>query len=149
MESTGIIGDVFGVPHALIDVIHVGTLPGTRWSRTSVGETAEPAVVEARTYAVTGLHGVIIENTHDRPPSMIGWTRDHGRDDRSRDRGQARLQAGAGCSGSNCRECIDRWAIHQKRRTLANRLEEGAGRKVAHTLWMLAVVRDIEQRCLG
>lgn len=67
MDSKGIIDAVFGIPRALIGVIHVGALPGTPASRQSVAEIAEAAVIEARTYARAGFHGLLIENTHDRP----------------------------------------------------------------------------------
>jgi hypothetical protein len=67
MDSQRIIKSVFGVPRALLGVIHVSALPGTPGSRLSLGEIAEPAAAEARIYAAAGFHGLIIENTHDRP----------------------------------------------------------------------------------
>jgi membrane complex biogenesis BtpA family protein len=67
MDSQGIIKSVFSVPRALIGVLHVGALPGTPQSRHSVAEIAEMAVAEARLYAAAGFHGLIMENTHDRP----------------------------------------------------------------------------------
>jgi len=67
MDAKGIIQEVFGVPRALIGVIHVGALPGTPASRQAVSEIAAAAVVEARIYAAAGFHGLIVENTHDRP----------------------------------------------------------------------------------
>jgi uncharacterized protein len=67
MDSQGIINSVFGVPRALIGVIHVAALPGTPGSRQGVADIAEAAAVEARAYATAGFHGLIIENTHDRP----------------------------------------------------------------------------------
>jgi membrane complex biogenesis BtpA family protein len=67
MDSKGIIDSVFGVPRALIGVIHVDALPGTPGSRRGVAEIAEGAALEARTYSAAGFHGLIIENTHDRP----------------------------------------------------------------------------------
>ena len=67
MDSKGIINSVFGVPRALIGVIHMDALPGTPGSRLQVAEIAEAAALEARTYSVAGFHGLIIENTHDRP----------------------------------------------------------------------------------
>jgi len=67
MDSKGIIHSVFGVPRALIGVIHVAALPGTPGGRQGVAEIAEAAGVEACTYASAGFHGLIIENTRDRP----------------------------------------------------------------------------------
>src|SRR5581483_680273 len=67
MDSKRIIQSIFGVPRALIGVIHVGALPGTSASRQSVAGIAETAVAEARMYAAGGFHGLAIENTHDRP----------------------------------------------------------------------------------
>jgi membrane complex biogenesis BtpA family protein len=67
MDSQGIIKSVFNVPRALIGVLHVGALPGTPESRHSVAQIAETAVTEARVYAAAGFHGLIMENTHDRP----------------------------------------------------------------------------------
>jgi len=58
---------MFGSSRALIGVIHVAALPGTPAGRLSVAAIAEAAVDEARVYAASGFHGVIIENTHDRP----------------------------------------------------------------------------------
>jgi predicted TIM-barrel enzyme len=67
MDSQRIIYSVFGVPRALVGVIHVFALPGTPGSRLDVGEIAEAAAAEARIYEAAGFHGLIIENTHDRP----------------------------------------------------------------------------------
>lgn len=67
MDPCGVIQAVFGVPRALIGVIHAGALPGTPSSRKGVGALAADAVAEARIYADAGFHGLIVENTHDRP----------------------------------------------------------------------------------
>ena len=67
MDSKAIVNAVFGVPRALIGVIHVGALPGTPESRQTVAAIADVATVEARTYAAAGFNGLILENTHDRP----------------------------------------------------------------------------------
>lgn len=58
---------VFGVPRALIGVIHVGALPGTPNHRHPLPRIVETAVAEARIYAKAGFHGLIVENMHDRP----------------------------------------------------------------------------------
>lgn len=67
MDSKSFIASLFGVPRALIGVVHVGALPGTPSGCESVAEIASQAAAEARTYAEAGFHGVIIENMHDRP----------------------------------------------------------------------------------
>ena len=67
MDSKGTIASIFGVPRALIGVIHAGALPGTPASRLPLAEIIEAAVAEARIYTNAGFHGLTIENTHDRP----------------------------------------------------------------------------------
>jgi len=67
MDSRAIIESLFGVKRALIGVIHAQALPGTPENRLTVSAIAEIAVEEARLYAAAGFHGVMIENTHDRP----------------------------------------------------------------------------------
>ena len=67
MDIPGVIQSVFGVSRALIGVVHTGGLPGTPRSGQSIDQIVETAVAEARVYASTGFHGVVIENTHDRP----------------------------------------------------------------------------------
>ncbi len=67
MDSKGVIHAVFGVQRALIGVIHVAALPGAPEGRLSIAEILETAVLEARAYEAGGFHGLIIENTHDRP----------------------------------------------------------------------------------
>ena len=67
MDSRGIIRSLFGVPRALIGVIHAQALPGTPGNRLVVSTIAEQAAAEAEIYAEAGFHGLIVENTHDRP----------------------------------------------------------------------------------
>jgi uncharacterized protein len=67
MDSRAIIASLFGVPRALIGVIHVDALPGTPANRRDVKAIIALAVAEAKLYAGAGFHGVMIENTHDRP----------------------------------------------------------------------------------
>ncbi|HEX8154226.1 MAG TPA: BtpA/SgcQ family protein [Thermoanaerobaculia bacterium] len=67
MDRSGVIRSLFGVPRALIGAIHVAALPGTPASRLGVEEIARIAAAEAALYAEAGFHGVIVENTHDRP----------------------------------------------------------------------------------
>src|SRR5215467_8560668 len=67
MDARGVVTSLFGVPRALIGVIHVGALPGTPSNRKTVGVIADEAVREARVYEAAGFHSLAIENTHDRP----------------------------------------------------------------------------------
>jgi uncharacterized protein len=67
MDSRRIIPAIFRVSRAQIGVIHVAALPGTPANRQAVAAIAEAAADEARVYAAAGFHGLIVENTHDRP----------------------------------------------------------------------------------
>lgn len=67
MDTSGAIQSLFGVPRALVGVVHTGGLPGTPAGDQSIDQIVETAVAEARVYASAGFHGVMIENTHDRP----------------------------------------------------------------------------------
>jgi len=67
MDSNSILDSIFQVSRALIGVIHVDALPGTPANRRDVAAIAEGAVDEARIYHTAGFHGLVIENTHDRP----------------------------------------------------------------------------------
>src|SRR5215471_7121293 len=67
VDSHGIIASTFGARRALIGVIHTGALPGTPESRDTVAAIAAAAAEEARVYEAAGFHGLLIENTHDRP----------------------------------------------------------------------------------
>ena len=58
---------VFGSTKPVIAMIHVGALPGTPASRSSVREIVAHAVAEARIYRESGVHGIAIENMHDVP----------------------------------------------------------------------------------
>jgi len=67
MDTAGVINTTFGVPRALIGVVHTQALPGTPGADRAIDRTIETAVAEANVYAAAGFHGVLIENTHDRP----------------------------------------------------------------------------------
>src|SRR5688500_12039979 len=67
VDSRGIIQKLFGARRALVGVIHAAALPGTPGSRLGVNEIARAAAAEAEIYAAAGFHGLILENTHDRP----------------------------------------------------------------------------------
>lgn len=67
MDTKGIIHAIFSVRRALLGVIHVAALPGAPESLHGVAAIAEAAAAEAQMYAAAGFHGLLIENTHDRP----------------------------------------------------------------------------------
>ena len=67
MDTRHVIDLLFGVPRALIGVVHVQALPGTPAGKLDVAAIASIAVDEARLYRDAGFDGVLIENTHDRP----------------------------------------------------------------------------------
>jgi uncharacterized protein len=67
LDSRAVIRSLFGVPRALIGAIHAQALPGTPASRLDVRAIAEAAAAEAVMYAEAGFHGLVLENTHDRP----------------------------------------------------------------------------------
>ena len=74
MDKLGIIRSQFGTDRALIGVVHLQALPGTPASKLDIEAITSIAVVEARAYEAAGFHGVMIENTHDRPylKSVVG-----------------------------------------------------------------------------
>jgi membrane complex biogenesis BtpA family protein len=67
MDQLGVIDSLFGVKQALIGVIHAQALPGTPAGKLDVGTITSIAVAEAHLYQQAGFHGLLIENTHDRP----------------------------------------------------------------------------------
>lgn len=67
MDKSAVINSLFGVPRALIGVVHLRALPGTPESKLDIAAITSIAVQEARDYQDAGFHGVMIENTHDRP----------------------------------------------------------------------------------
>ena len=67
MDKFGVIHSLFGVNRALIGVIHLQALPGTPANKLEVAAITSTAAEEARVYQNAGFHGLIIENTHDRP----------------------------------------------------------------------------------
>ena len=67
MDSGNRIQSLFGIPRALIGVIHAQALPGTPASSLAVQAIADAAAAEAEIYAKAGFHGLCLENTHDRP----------------------------------------------------------------------------------
>lgn len=67
MDSRGIIEALFGVNPALIGVVHLQALPGTPANKLDLAAIKSIAVDEAGIYQEAGFHGIMIENTHDRP----------------------------------------------------------------------------------
>jgi len=60
--------EVFGVPKALLGMVHVGALPGTPLSDgRSVADISREAVAEAELLIRNGFDGVVLENMHDVP----------------------------------------------------------------------------------
>lgn len=67
LDRHGLIRTLFGVPRALVGMIHVEALPGTPHQRLGLEELAAQAAAEAATYRDAGYHALVIENMHDRP----------------------------------------------------------------------------------
>src|SRR4029434_6980284 len=67
MNQLSVIESLFGVKRALIGVIHLQALPGTPANKFDVGTIKSMAVEEAHVFKDEGFHGIVIENTHDRP----------------------------------------------------------------------------------
>ena len=67
VDPRGIIGSLFGTRRALVGMLHVPALPGTPQNELPVEAIVEHVAVEARALAAAGLHGLLIENMHDRP----------------------------------------------------------------------------------
>ena len=67
MDKHRVIETLFGVPRVLVGVVHVQAMPGTPASRFELPDIVSMAVDEALVYRDAGFHGVLIENTHDRP----------------------------------------------------------------------------------
>lgn len=59
---------LFGVPRALLGMLHLHALPGTPADREAgLHDVVRSAVEEARRYRDAGFHGLLIENMHDVP----------------------------------------------------------------------------------
>jgi membrane complex biogenesis BtpA family protein len=67
MDSQGIIQSIFGVPRALIGMVHLGALPGTPSNTDRLSEICRAAVAEAKQLRETGFNAIMLENMHDRP----------------------------------------------------------------------------------
>src|SRR3954447_22625924 len=63
---------MFGVPRALVGMLHLDALPGSPGHQSDSGGRGLDGIVtraiqEAMVYRDAGFHGLIIENMHDRP----------------------------------------------------------------------------------
>lgn len=67
MDKLRIVESLFGVQRALIGAVHLQALPATPGNKHNVAEITSIAIDEARIYRDAGFHGILIENTHDRP----------------------------------------------------------------------------------
>jgi membrane complex biogenesis BtpA family protein len=72
LDKQSLIKSLFGVPRALIGVVHLQALPGTPESKLDIAAITSIAVQEAGLYKQAGFDGVMIENTHDRPYLKAG-----------------------------------------------------------------------------
>ncbi|HOA71850.1 MAG TPA: BtpA/SgcQ family protein [Phycisphaerae bacterium] len=63
----GQVTELFGVPKAVVGMIHVGALPGSPLGGRPLREIVAQAVEEARLLASMGLDALMVENMHDRP----------------------------------------------------------------------------------
>lgn len=67
MDTNQVIASLFGVPRALVGMIHVEALPGTPRARLEMPEICDLAAQEAQSLQSAGFQGLMIENMHDRP----------------------------------------------------------------------------------
>jgi len=72
MDSSKLTESLFGVPRALIGMLHLVALPGSPAHiagdrKGGLDEIAACAIAEAKVYRDAGFHGLVIENMHDRP----------------------------------------------------------------------------------
>ena len=72
MDKHSVIDSLFDAPRALIGVVHLQALPGTPGSKLDIAAITSIAADEAGLYSEAGFHGVMIENTHDRPYLKAG-----------------------------------------------------------------------------
>jgi uncharacterized protein len=67
MDPLSTFHERFGVPRALVGMLHVGALPGTPAARHSIELLIQQTVAEARIYRDAGFTALALENMHDRP----------------------------------------------------------------------------------
>lgn len=66
-EENSQVEELFGVPKAVVGMVHVQALPGSPYAHLPVDRIVECAVDEARALAEAGFDAILIENMHDRP----------------------------------------------------------------------------------
>jgi len=70
MDCSQPIPTLFGVPRALVGMLHVGPLAGSplhRQTALSLDDQIADAVSQAEIYRAAGFHGLLLENMFDRP----------------------------------------------------------------------------------
>src|SRR6476661_4144468 len=72
MDSRKLTQSMFGVPRALVGMLHLSALPGSPGQQADADGGGLDAIVaraveEATVYRDAGFHGLMIENMHDRP----------------------------------------------------------------------------------
>ncbi|MFM7137369.1 MAG: BtpA/SgcQ family protein [Planctomycetota bacterium] len=70
MDRSQLIPSLFGVPRALIGMLHVGPLAGSplhRQTALDLDDQIADAVSQTEIYRAAGFHGVVLENMFDRP----------------------------------------------------------------------------------
>ncbi len=70
MDASQLTPTLFGVPRALIGMLHVGPLAGSplhRRTALDLDDQIEDAVGQAEIYRAAGFHGLVLENMFDRP----------------------------------------------------------------------------------
>src|SRR5258705_10331372 len=64
-------GALSGIDKPLVAMVHLPPLPGAaNYDGRPVSDIARQAAGEARTLAEAGFHGVMLQNTHDRPARL-------------------------------------------------------------------------------
>jgi membrane complex biogenesis BtpA family protein len=70
MDASHLVPTLFGVPRALVGMLHVGPLAGSplhRRTSLDLDDQIEDAVGQAEIYRAAGFHGLVLENMFDRP----------------------------------------------------------------------------------
>ncbi len=67
MDTGSPVEELFGVPKAMVGMVHVGALPGTPFASKPVGAIVEQAIRETEMLVEAGFDAIMVENMHDRP----------------------------------------------------------------------------------
>ena len=59
--------EIFGVPKAVVGMVHVAALPGTPANKSSIEQIIERAIAEAKLLLDGGFDAIVVENMHDVP----------------------------------------------------------------------------------